>query len=308
MLNHVLSSTLGLFILSAIETVNAGVSIDGARGTVYYDLELQCNGYGSDAGGASGLNGALTACGYSAEGLGTSRFVAIDGSIFDKSMCGQEVIITQNGAPFSFSEGPMFVGDLCGGCEGGKVLDLSGKIAVEMMGGVCKNPPSFSYQITENIVGATLEASLPAGGGSSSLVSSAPAAPPASSPASQPAVSQSQPGVSTPAASQPVSPTTQLIPPVSQSGTPATSQVVPATSQLVNPATSSVNPATAVATTSDVQSLPATTFAAAPTNTGGNQWGGGWGRPPALFAENESDVNGTSCKRRKRRRRVRKAH
>ncbi|WWC94401.1 hypothetical protein V866_001243 [Kwoniella sp. B9012] len=300
MLNHILPSTLGLFILFAIETVNAGVSIDGARGTVYYDLELQCNGDGSDAGGASGLNGALTACGYSAEGLGTSRFVAIDGSIFDKSMCGQEVIITQNGAPFSFSEGPMFVGDLCGGCEGGKILDLSGKIAVEMMGGVCKNPPSFSYQITENIVGATLEGSLPAGDGSSSPVYSASA--------SQPAFSQSQPAVSTPAASQPVSPTTQSIPPVSQPVTPATSQIVPATSQPVDPATSPANPASVIATTSAAQSLPATTIAEAPTNTGGNRWGGGWGRPPALFAENESDVNGTSCKRRKRRRRVRKAH
>ncbi|WVQ67455.1 uncharacterized protein L199_005655 [Kwoniella botswanensis] len=300
MLNHVLSSTLGLLFLFAIENVNAGVSIDGARGTVYYDLELQCTGDGSDAGGASGLNGALTACGYSAEGLGTSRFVAIDGSIFDKSMCGQEVIITQNGAPFSFSEGPMFVGDLCGGCEGGKILDLSGKIAVEMMGGVCKNPPSFSYQITENIVGATLEGSLPAGDGSSSPVSSASA--------SQPAFSQSQPAVSTPAASQPVSPTTQSIPPVSQPVTPATSQIVPATSQPVDPATSPANPASVIATTSAAQSLPATTFAAAPTNTGGNRWGGGWGRPPALFAENESATNGTSCKRRKRRRRVRKAH
>ncbi|OCF60828.1 hypothetical protein L486_00468 [Kwoniella mangroviensis CBS 10435] len=308
MLNHVLSSTLGLLFLFAIENVNAGVSIDGARGTVYYDLELQCTGDGSDAGGASGLNGALTACGYSAEGLGTSRFVAIDGSIFDKSMCGQEVIIAQNGSPFSFSEGPMFVGDLCGGCEGGKILDLSGKIAVEMMGGVCKNPPSFSYQITENIVGATLEGSLPAGGGSSSPVSSASAAPPASAPASKPEISQSQPAVSTPAASQPLSTSTQSVPPVSQPVTPATSQVAPATSQPVNPATSPFDLATAAATTSAVQSLPATTVAAAPTNTGGNRWGGGWGRPPALFAENETATNGTSCKRRKRRRRVRKAH
>ncbi|WVW84342.1 hypothetical protein I302_106376 [Kwoniella bestiolae CBS 10118] len=302
----------GFFLSLTRYTVRAGVSIDGARGTVYYDLELQCNGAGSDAGGASGLNGALTACGYSAQGLGTSRFVAIDGSIFDKSMCGQEVLITHNGAPFTFSEGPIFVGDLCGGCQGGKVLDLSGKIAVEMMGGQCKNPPSFSYQITENTVGATLEGSLPPGEGSSQPVSSAPAVPSISTPAIQPPASQtpvSQPPISQPAiptVSRPVVPTTQpvpSVPPVSKPfQSPATQPAIPATTPVVP--TKAARPTT----TPVIPTVPATAAVIPPANTGKHHWGGGWGRPGALFAENESSANEGSCKRRRRRRRLTRAH
>ncbi|WWC62280.1 uncharacterized protein I303_104876 [Kwoniella dejecticola CBS 10117] len=286
--------SVGLLALFT-QHVATATSIDNARGTVYYNFEAECEGASSDFAGAN-LNDGMTACGYSANSLGgTSRFVAIASDMFTPSMCGAEVTITHDGKPFSFSEGPIFVGDSCPGCAGGSVIDLSGKMALEMMG-ACKNVPSLSYSIGTNIVGAPSGGSL-SGGGGSAPATSAPASPSQPSSAVVPPASSAPPVDtvvppvnSAPGASQPVNPATQV------SANPATVQA-PSASQPVNPATDPVaNPATsAPAAVSASAAIPPavptipTTQVAAPASTGRGRWGGGGG-PAALVAQEGTDA------------------
>ncbi|WWC69821.1 uncharacterized protein I206_103764 [Kwoniella pini CBS 10737] len=296
--------------------------------TSYYNYEEQCKQPGSDF-AAADLIDSLAACGYSPDSLGgTSRFVgelskewtavlhwtndscnmlipawliwvAIGSDLFDPSMCGAEVTITHNGQPFSFSEGPIFVGDSCGGCTGGSLIDLSGKIALEMMG-ACKNPPSLSYTVGTNIVGAPVGGTLSGGNGTSVTSSSANSQ--SSSAAIAPFVSTS----STETVNQPAGQSTQ-------SANLAATSVKPATQFSSNSITDIASQTAANATQPDTITATAVAPASSSNVTNsvavpsGGRWTG-WSRPPALFAEKDTATNGTACKRRRRRGRLDKAH
>ncbi|WWC88946.1 uncharacterized protein L201_003861 [Kwoniella dendrophila CBS 6074] len=280
MLSMGLPLAFGIFaFLAGQVTKAANFSMDGARGTVQvFQFISTCAVDGSDFSGA-GPGDSLGACGYSAAGLATSRIVAVAGGVFDKSMCGQEVTITQNGKPLTFSEGPLYVGDMCPGCEGGSVLDISAKAAFELMDGNCRNPPSFAYQITNNVVGPRLVG----GGGSTDSVpaiSSAGTAP-ASSVMSIPG--NAVPSVTSPAA-QPVIPSAQVN--------------SPTTSDTAIPSVPSVSADTAA---EDVPAVFSTSVVGVPAAVEKNSWGGPGGAA-ALFAEDNTVTEQASCKRRRKRR------
>ncbi|WWC88945.1 uncharacterized protein L201_003860 [Kwoniella dendrophila CBS 6074] len=133
--------------------VKAGQRFDNAQMTIYYDLNWDCNNDQADAKGASKLNGNTTACGYSAQAIGSSRHVAVNQGLFSFDKCGTEISILRNGQPVTFSEGPLFIGDICPECAPDHI-DIGAKVAVELANGAgCKNPTGLGYQIGDRIVG-----------------------------------------------------------------------------------------------------------------------------------------------------------
>ncbi|WRT69711.1 uncharacterized protein IL334_006701 [Kwoniella shivajii] len=156
------SISFNLYITaSAVSSlVNAGALINGANGSIYYDLFGDCTGQESEAKEAahSDFNDSPNACGYRARSIGNSRLVAIPPQLWSTQLCGAEIVITHDGqsTPFVPSEGPLFVGDMCKSCPWNQ-FDFGAKAAVDLSEGAgCKNPKGFSLQITDNIIGPVL--------------------------------------------------------------------------------------------------------------------------------------------------------
>ncbi|WWD03185.1 hypothetical protein V865_001232 [Kwoniella europaea PYCC6329] len=327
MFNKSIVSLLGIVFYVGVDPVIAGQRYDNAIGTIYYDLNDACKVSGADAtGDMSNMKTGNNACGYAVGNLGASRVVAISQSIFSNDLCGSEITVYKNGQPVQFSEGPLFVGDICPGGEcTGNHIDLGAKAADEINGGSgCKNPSGFSFEVGDqkigplysSVAGASLEAWKASGGGTNnqqntpsnsasapgsgvSSSSSAAAAPPPSTssdpiPPSPSSSSQAQANLST---SQDWNPTTQssVSSPASQPPNSATQKWDPATTQPVNP--------------TPVAGVTSTTLSGAPTGTATQgQWAGGWNNGNALFAEKETLQGSNNTCRRRRRRRGLKSH
>ncbi|WWC62281.1 uncharacterized protein I303_104877 [Kwoniella dejecticola CBS 10117] len=150
-----------------LDLVLAAQRYDNAQFTIYYDIIQDCNTDTADGKSANRLNANANACGYSAEALGSSRIVAINADMFRPELCGTEVTIYRmdNNQPVHFSEGPLFVGDICpaGECAPDHI-DIGSKAANDMNGSSgCKNPHGFAWELGDRIIGP------PVGPGGSSL-------------------------------------------------------------------------------------------------------------------------------------------
>ncbi|OCF74421.1 hypothetical protein I204_04796 [Kwoniella mangroviensis CBS 8886] len=329
MFNKSIVSLLAIVSYVSVNPVIAGQRYDNAIGTIYYDLNDACKVSGADAtSDMSNMKTGNNACGYAVGSLGASRVVAISQSIFSNDLCGSEITVYKNGQPVQFSEGPLFVGDICPGGEcTGNHIDLGAKAADEINGGAgCKNPSGFSFEIGDqkigplysSIAGASLETWKASGGGTNSqqntpstsasgpglgisFASSAAAAPPPSSSPYPipPAPSSSNQPQATSSTSQDWNPTTQssVSSPASQPYNSTTQNGNPATTQPVNPATSAV------------AGIISTALSGGPTGTATQgQWAGKWNNGNALFAEKETLQGSNNTCRRRRRRRGLKSH
>ncbi|WRT68139.1 uncharacterized protein IL334_005114 [Kwoniella shivajii] len=319
-----LSSFVLLSLVLKTYLVYAEYSSSVSDGTIYYDLKFQCNGEGSAAVGTSGMNGGTNACGYSAASLGSSRIVAVNIGLFSRDKCGAEVTIMQNGAPVTFSEGPLFIGDICGGCGVDKV-DFGAAAAIEMGDGVsCLNPSGFTYQISDQIIGpgysSEVDGSLAAwrqGGGTGVTVNTT--TPVASSATigtstilgggAQSSSAYLSAAITTPSTSQAANPATQVSNPASQSVGSA-SEYNPGTAGSMISSLVSSSPTTQTLATTPSAAIGASTTSATSQIQGSSasrgSWGGhgGWTKPVAAFAEQTTDASTSdrACKRRKRRR------
>ncbi|WWC69820.1 uncharacterized protein I206_103763 [Kwoniella pini CBS 10737] len=141
--------------LMHLHSALAAPRFDNAEFTIYYDIIQDCNSETADAQGANKLNYNPNACGYSADALGSSRAVAINENMFKPELCGTEITIYRmdNGQPVHFSDGPLFVGDICPDCQQDHI-DLGSGAANDMNGSPgCKNPTGFAWELGERIIG-----------------------------------------------------------------------------------------------------------------------------------------------------------
>ncbi|WVR09755.1 hypothetical protein IAU60_006831 [Kwoniella sp. DSM 27419] len=159
------------FTLSLFASLVAGVTAGGqtftnSRATVYYDLSGACGNTAMDVAGSQegprwadgGYNKGYTACEPSPGAKtiaerGYNGIVALSSSVFDHSMCGKEIKVTQaDGTPINFPSGTPFVWDICPGCEPNHI-DISGVSLVDINGGNCTvNPEGFTYTIADTLI------------------------------------------------------------------------------------------------------------------------------------------------------------
>ncbi|WVQ67454.1 uncharacterized protein L199_005654 [Kwoniella botswanensis] len=329
MFNKSIVSVLAILFDVGVNPVIAGQRYDNAIGTIYYDLNDACEVSGADAtGDMSSMKTSNNACGYAVGNLGASRVVAISQSIFSNDLCGSEITVYKNGQPVQFSEGPLFVGDICPGGEcTGNHIDLGAKAADEINGGAgCKNPNGFSFEIGDqkigplysSIAGASLEAWKASGGGTNNQQNTPSNS--ASAPGSGVSSSSSSAAAPPPSnSSNPVPPSpssssqAQANPSTSQNWNPTTrSSVSSVASQPLNSATQNWNSATTQPmnpATSAIVGIISTALSGAPTNTATQSlWAGGWNNGNTLFAEKETLQGSNNTCRRRRRRRGLKSH
>ncbi|WWC64054.1 uncharacterized protein I303_106661 [Kwoniella dejecticola CBS 10117] len=235
---------------------------DGQNGIGY---PYYWNGIGEDPCAAVKSNydvfaSGRTVCGYET-GKGGGVIVALDETVImgdPNTWCGREVQITDPwGKPYTFSGGPLVIGEACAGCVGQPIVDLSSIVNTELAGGSCANTiglqtegvsippitievlenvvPGFEYAGTAPPVNPATDAHQWSGPGSGSG-SGAGAGVSASS-----AVVDGGYGASSapPADTQAIPATSAVVPPV-QSSPPAYSEPVP--TQPYNPATEGVPP------------------------------------------------------------------